>query len=579
MRIVVVVEVFDHAVFDDDLVELAVVPEGGGGDFSALRPEGGLFGATEVFEHGCPGREESGTPLEGAVGVELGYLEFAERELGLPAIETGAGHRDGESHAHGRSKGGAIDRTPLFECAIRPADTALAVDDERDLIVVSGDATVGAQLPQCEGEVADAVGGDREGLTHDGDAPGAARCGQGVLMRTGGVIVDELGDHCKVTCDLLGVLFAEGLQLVARSRMQVARGDLVRQRRLGNTLANRGVLVDRPVDATTGTVAVRRALALIAVVAGAVAVRATLTLVTVTVGTAFTGLATVTVGPSFTGLVPVTVGPAFTGLVPVAVGATLSLVAVTVGATLGRLAAIAKRTSLTGLVPVAVRATLTLVAVTIRAAIGRLAAITIRTTLTGLIAITIRTAFTGLVPVAVGATLTRLIAVTIRTTLTGLAAIAIRATLTGLVPVAERATLSLVPVTVRTTLTGLIAPTGLAAVTVRTAFTGLVPVAIRATFTGLVPVAIRATFTGLVPVAIRATLTGLAAVAVGATLTVAARPSSRGVAIARLAIGARTSVLRVFALATAIPLIIRHSDSLFCCKTQNGHPALGGHFT
>ncbi|WP_146116732.1 hypothetical protein [Microbacterium sp. MYb64] len=41
------------------------------------------------------------------------------------------------------------------------------------------------------------------------------------------ILVDELGGHREVTRDLLGVLLAEGLQLIARRRVQIAGRDLI----------------------------------------------------------------------------------------------------------------------------------------------------------------------------------------------------------------------------------------------------------------------------------------------------------------------------------------------------------------
>src|SRR5690606_25294607 len=100
---------------------------------------------------------------------------------------------------------------------------------------------------------------------HDGHPTSTTRGREGVLMRAGGVVVDELRDHREVTRDLFCILLAESLQLVACRGMQVACGDLVRQRRLGNTLTHRSELVDRAVDATARPVAERTAGTLVAI--------------------------------------------------------------------------------------------------------------------------------------------------------------------------------------------------------------------------------------------------------------------------------------------------------------------------
>ncbi|OIJ30783.1 hypothetical protein BK819_15360 [Microbacterium sp. LCT-H2] len=53
-----------------------------------------------------------------------------------------------------------------------------------------------------------------------------------MLVRQSGILVDQPGRHRQVSGDELGVLLAERLQLVARGRVQVACGDLVREARL-----------------------------------------------------------------------------------------------------------------------------------------------------------------------------------------------------------------------------------------------------------------------------------------------------------------------------------------------------------
>src|SRR5690606_29612119 len=178
----------------------------------------------------------------------------AEGEFGLATVEPGSRHGDRERDAHVRAERGSVDPAALLEGAIGASDAALAVDDEGDHVVLARDPAIGAQLTQRESEVADAVSGDRERLAHHGDAAGAAGCRQGVLMGALGLVIDQLGGHREVASCLLGVLLAERLEFVARSRVEVARSDLVRERRLGDALAHRRVLVVRTVDAAARTV-------------------------------------------------------------------------------------------------------------------------------------------------------------------------------------------------------------------------------------------------------------------------------------------------------------------------------------
>src|SRR5690606_2438002 len=90
---------------------------------------------------------------------------------------------------------------------------------------------------------------------------------------------------------LLGVLLAEGLQLVACGCRQVTSRDLIGQRRLRDVLANRRELVDRAVHPATWAVAERLTLAglwAVALAAVTVTERTALTLRTVGERTALT---------------------------------------------------------------------------------------------------------------------------------------------------------------------------------------------------------------------------------------------------------------------------------------------------
>jgi hypothetical protein len=147
-----------------------------GGDQSTTAPAVCLLGTAELLEHRGTRREERGAPLEGAVGVEFGDVQLAQRTVGLAEVEAGARHRDGELDSHGGRQRRSVDGATRLECTVGAADTALAVHEQSDLVVLAGDAAVGAQLPQRQTVVARRVRGDGERLSHDGDAPCATGC-------------------------------------------------------------------------------------------------------------------------------------------------------------------------------------------------------------------------------------------------------------------------------------------------------------------------------------------------------------------------------------------------------------------
>jgi hypothetical protein len=77
--------------FDDHGLEVGDAGRGIqhlGGDLSAFAPLRGLVIASELLEHGGARREESRTPLEGAVGVEFGDVQLAQSTVGLAEIEA-----------------------------------------------------------------------------------------------------------------------------------------------------------------------------------------------------------------------------------------------------------------------------------------------------------------------------------------------------------------------------------------------------------------------------------------------------------------------------------------------------------
>ena len=174
-----------------------------------------LVGAAQLFEHRGARSEQPRAPFEGAIGVELRDVELLKRALGLAEIEACPRHGDRQLHTDRSVQRGAVHRATHLEGAVGAADAPLAVDHERDLVVASRDAPVGAQLAQRESEIARRIGRDRERLPDDRDAPGTSRRRQCMLVRQRGVLVDELRRHRQVARDLVGVLLAQRLQLVA----------------------------------------------------------------------------------------------------------------------------------------------------------------------------------------------------------------------------------------------------------------------------------------------------------------------------------------------------------------------------
>ena len=81
----------------------------------SLPPLLGLLGVPEFLEHCRVGVEERGAPGERALGVELRDLQLAERGLGLPEVEPGAGHRDREGDLHRHVERSARHRTTELE--------------------------------------------------------------------------------------------------------------------------------------------------------------------------------------------------------------------------------------------------------------------------------------------------------------------------------------------------------------------------------------------------------------------------------------------------------------------------------
>ncbi len=223
-----VVDEFD--LFDDD--DLAVGNACGGvesigRDLGSTLPLGSFIGPSEFFEHRRSRGEERRAPLERAVRVGLGDLELLQRTVRLSEIEARSRHGDRQLYAHRYGQARAVDRAPLLESAVGASDSALTVDDERKLLVGPGDPAVRPEFAQCQGEVADGVSRDGDGLADDSDTAGASGCRQCMLVRQLRVLVDHASRHREVSGDVVGVVLAEGLQLIASSARKVEGGDVL----------------------------------------------------------------------------------------------------------------------------------------------------------------------------------------------------------------------------------------------------------------------------------------------------------------------------------------------------------------
>ena len=183
------------------------------GAVGALPPQLSLVIAAEILEHGSVGVEQRGAPRKGDVRVELRDLELGERLLGLDEVEAGTGHRDGEFHLYLDGQGGTRHGTPKLEGTVRTAESPLAVHHHGQLVVAARDTSIRAQLAKGEGEVAARIGGDRERLTHDRDAPGTTSGRDGMAVGKDGVGVDETSGHHHVAGHLFRILLAQGLEL------------------------------------------------------------------------------------------------------------------------------------------------------------------------------------------------------------------------------------------------------------------------------------------------------------------------------------------------------------------------------
>ena len=90
---------------------------------------------------------------------------------------------------------------------------AFGVGDQRDVVVRTGDATVGTQLADGFVVLLHVVRGDAECFADDGDTTGAGHGGLGMFVGSFRVEVEQAAGGDEVLGDHVGVLFIEGTQL------------------------------------------------------------------------------------------------------------------------------------------------------------------------------------------------------------------------------------------------------------------------------------------------------------------------------------------------------------------------------
>ena len=121
--------------------------------------------------------------VECTCAIELGDAQLFKGFLSLSEVESCTALRDGELNTDFGVELRRVDRACQLECLLRARKATLAVDHEWNLIVIAGDATVGAQLTQGKCEVTGRVRSDAQRLADDSDASRGSGCGERVLVR------------------------------------------------------------------------------------------------------------------------------------------------------------------------------------------------------------------------------------------------------------------------------------------------------------------------------------------------------------------------------------------------------------
>lgn len=181
----------------------------------------GLVLAAELFERRRVSTVERRRPAVGRRRVQLWNLQLGKRRCGIPEVEPGSGHRDREFHLHGHVECRTVDGPSQLECALRTAESALAVDHHRKLVVAPRDTAVGPEFPESRREVTQSVGRYRQGLADHGDASSPTSGADRVRVREFRVVVDEECCGHEVLRDPVRVVLAQRLQLGARLDVEI----------------------------------------------------------------------------------------------------------------------------------------------------------------------------------------------------------------------------------------------------------------------------------------------------------------------------------------------------------------------
>ena len=211
-----VLDFFHRFDFDAGVqVRLFVAEEGAGrlgGPAGELFVFVGEFGFAVDAQHLGVGGHETDESAAGLLGEVLGFDESA-RTGDVVEVGLGSGRDDDEFGA------GVVIEVELF-CVLQQLDglfglaaAALGVGDQRDVVIRTGDAAVGAQFTDGFVVVLHVVRGDAECFADDGDTTGAGHGGLGVFVGAFRVEVEQPACGDEVLGNHVGVLFVEGTQL------------------------------------------------------------------------------------------------------------------------------------------------------------------------------------------------------------------------------------------------------------------------------------------------------------------------------------------------------------------------------
>src|SRR4051794_25431648 len=156
-----------------------------------LEPAQRVVAAARREERLGVGVPEASSPRLQPVAVECGALEADDGGVVLLAVAAGAGDDDGQLDAGVGLELGDVGVLGERDRAVGPAESALAVGEDRQVCRVAGHPADGAELGEGGGVVAGAVCGEASGLADECEARREGACVSGVLVGAGGVVVEE----------------------------------------------------------------------------------------------------------------------------------------------------------------------------------------------------------------------------------------------------------------------------------------------------------------------------------------------------------------------------------------------------